>query len=412
MSVFTSKKLKGVYRFDFWHGGQRFHGSTGCTTRKEAIKVEDAEREKAKAAVKAQAKLKASLALGDVIGRYWDIVGQHHAGADTTERDLNRLVDYFGENKLLTDIHDADVTALVAWRRGQPIKSHKKEKKVSSESRRKGCVDVNTPKLVANATINRSTTEVLKKLFTFCKRKERVRFEDEPDWKDGGHFLPESDPKKHQRELKPSQAVVINEAMRDDFAPIFAFVQATGWRQGAAVTLQWDEVDLENGGIKKEGKGEKTIELTITPAIRAILEPLVGHHPTAVFTYICQKTRKDADGNMVMLRGKRYPMTQAGLKTRWRRTRDDAGITGFRFHDFRHTFATKLLRKTGNLRLVQDALNHADVTTTLRYAAVTKTDLAAAIEGLANEQATALAGAADNETNASPKQNPNRADAA
>jgi integrase len=51
-----------------------------------------------------------------------------------------------------------------------------------------------------------------------------------------------------------------------------------------------------------------------------------------------------------------------------------------RFHDFRHDFATKLLRETGNLKLVQRALNHADIKATLRYAHVTDEDLRAALE--------------------------------
>ncbi len=45
-----------------------------------------------------------------------------------------------------------------------------------------------------------------------------------------------------------------------------------------------------------------------------------------------------------------------------------AGVTDFRFHDFRHDFGTKLLRKTGNLKLFAKALNHADLTATARYA--------------------------------------------
>src|SRR5262249_55638184 len=41
-----------------------------------------------------------------------------------------------------------------------------------------------------------------------------------------------------------------------------------------------------------------------------------------------------------------------------------------RFHDFRHDFGTKLLRATGNLKLVQRALNHTNIKTTTRYAHV------------------------------------------
>jgi integrase len=64
----------------------------------------------------------------------------------------------------------------------------------------------------------------------------------------------------------------------------------------------------------------------------------------------------------------------------WKRLRDRAGVSGFRFHDFRHNLATKLLRDTGNLKLVQKALNHADVKTTVRYAHVLDDEVAEALE--------------------------------
>jgi integrase len=62
------------------------------------------------------------------------------------------------------------------------------------------------------------------------------------------------------------------------------------------------------------------------------------------------------------------------------------GVTGFRFHDFRHDFATKLLRETGNVKLVQKALNHADITSTMRYAHVLDEDVASAIEDVAKSR--------------------------
>ena len=65
------------------------------------------------------------------------------------------------------------------------------------------------------------------------------------------------------------------------------------------------------------------------------------------------------------MRGQRYPLTINGAKSAWQRMRAKAGVKDFRFHDFRHDFATKLLRDTGNLKLVQKALNHADIKSTL-----------------------------------------------
>ena len=55
MSVYK-KPNSPFYHFDFQLRGHRFHGSTGCTTRKEAEAFEAVERDKAKAQVKAMAR--------------------------------------------------------------------------------------------------------------------------------------------------------------------------------------------------------------------------------------------------------------------------------------------------------------------------------------------------------------------
>jgi integrase len=112
----------------------------------------------------------------------------------------------------------------------------------------------------------------------------------------------------------------------------------------------------------------------ITSEIRTILWPLRGHHPEHVFTFVAQR---DYDGRT---KGERYPLTYNGVKSHWRYLRKRAGVTGFRFHDFRHDFGTKLLRATGNLKLVQRALNHASLKTTSRYAHVLDGEVADAME--------------------------------
>ena len=51
-------------------------------------------------------------------------------------------------------------------------------------------------------------------------------------------------------------------------------------------------------------------------------------------------------------------------------------------HTFRHTLANRLLDKTGNLRLVQQALGHRSIASTLRYAQVPSKALVAALEAV------------------------------
>ena len=347
MSVYRTKKSK-FYQYDFELRGHRFHGSTKQTSRREAEAAERLERDRAGKHLDQVKVAQTSLRLDDVAGRYWSEIGQHHAGADNTWRQLAFLLDHFGKDKLLTEVTGDDVAKLVAWRR-----AHKRQ-------------DGKTP--ISPFTVN-DTTEQLKKLFTRAKAWG-VQFKHEPRWRD--HWLDE--PQERVRELLDDEGDRLDVATRDDLVPFFAFAKASGLRLRECVSLRWSEVDWNAAQIRKAGKGGNLVTVPITSAIREVLWPLRGHHVDQVFTYTAHRTR---DGRV---QGKRYPVTFQGIKTAWRRLRKRADVHGFRFHDFRHDFGSKLLRETGNLKLVQRALNHADIKTTTRYAHVLDKEVAAAME--------------------------------
>jgi integrase len=366
MSVYKDKRSP-YYQFDFQHNGHRFHGSTKCTTRKDAEKFETAELEKAKALVKAMKRSRASLQIDDVADRLWNDHAQHDADPKATETNLARLIEYFGKAKPLTEVDHRAAKELVAWRRGHRVS---RRGKLSKEERA-------ALPLVANATVNRSAIKVLQRLFTFAKA-EGALFDNEPKWDD--LLLPE--PEERVRELKSEEATAIDEAMRDDYGPFFHFVRASGMRLRECVTLRWSEVDFGARQIVRLGKGGRRVVFPITPAVREILFPLRGQHAEFVFTYVAVCANK----RLGRVRGQRYPLSYNGAKTAWQRIRANAGLTDFRFHDFRHDFGTKLLRESGNIRLVQKALNHRDIKSTLRYAHVMDEDVAAAVERLAESR--------------------------
>jgi integrase len=109
------------------------------------------------------------------------------------------------------------------------------------------------------------------------------------------------------------------------------------------------------------------------PEVRELLWPLRGDHPEFVFTYVAKRPRAG------MIKGERYPVTQAGLKSQWRRLRARAGVKGFRFHDYRHDFGTKMLRETHDIELVSKLMNHSTLDMTRRYAHVMDSDKRAAL---------------------------------
>ena len=192
-----------------------------------------------------------------------------------------------------------------------------------------------------------------------------MRFQHEPQWRK--YWL--AVPAERVRELADDEAERIEANIRDDYRPFFEFARASGLRLNECL-LKWSEVDWSARQIVKLGKGGRRLTVPITSTIREVLWPLRGHNPVYVFTYIAQ--RKDV--------GQRRPIAYEGVQHEWKRLRKAAGVTGFRFHDFRHDYGTKLLRETGNLKLVQKAMNHADIKTTLRYAHVLDHEVAEALE--------------------------------
>jgi integrase len=250
--------------------------------------------------------------------------------------------------EVITEITDDDVARLVAWRRGH--------------RGRRGA-------LISPYTVN-STTEQLKKLFTRAKAWG-VHFPREPSWRKL-HWL--RVPEERVQELRSEQKERLDAAVRDDLAPFFAFAEASGFRLNECL-LKWSEIDWDAREISKKGKGGRTVKTTIDDTVREIIWPLRGHYPEFVFTYVARMTSKSRG----IIRGQRYPLNYNGAKKAWRCLRAAAGVEGFRFHDFRHSLATKILRQTGNIKIVQRVLNHADIKTTARYAHVLDAEVAEAL---------------------------------
>ena len=155
----------------------------------------------------------------------------------------------------------------------------------------------------------------------------------------------------------------------------------TGLRLSEATNLKWKHIDLMTGKLMvREGKGAKDRTLwTGEEVIQAIQEwkerqikeleeREINKKPEYVFTTLKGTKIKN-----------RY------VRKMVKRTAEKAGINkDISPHTLRHTFATDLYRETGKIRMVQKALGHADLSTTMIYTHIVDDELEEAMKNFRN----------------------------
>lgn len=144
---------------------------------------------------------------------------------------------------------------------------------------------------------------------------------------------------------------------------LLEFLYGTGARISEAVGLDVDDLDLETGVALLRGKGGKQRLVPVGRHARAALESylvrvrpglLVGAQP----------------GVFLNARGGR--LSRQSAWTILRTAAERAGVTAeVSPHTLRHSFATHLLDGGADVRVVQELLGHASVTTTQVYTKVT-----------------------------------------
>jgi integrase len=294
--------------------------------------------------------------------RFWVEKGEEYSGSyrKLFESALFWLGDQLGPNTLLREIGPLKISDAITARKIQG--------KVKDDTR----IGDLKP-----ATINRTVIEPLRRVMNRARKhwEESVQ---EIAW---GDFLLD-EPKERIRELTSEEEERIFKSMREDYEPLLLFALVTGFRLGECVNLTWSDIDFGDLSISVVGKGDKKGVVPITPDVRDFLWDLRGHHPDKVFTYVAQRDLPQRK----IVKGERYPVTREGLKTRWRRAKVGAKLVDYRFHDNRHTAATRFLRATGNAKLAQHFLRHEDVATTMKYAHASRDDLRSALNQVAESR--------------------------
>ena len=169
-----------------------------------------------------------------------------------------------------------------------------------------------------------------------------------------GTPLPKALTDDEQEKLLAALAGATNEADRRDRV-LFELMLRTGIRIGSALGIRVEDVAVDRREIvirRMKYRREHRVYLSDAPAA------LVGG-------WIDER----ADGWLFpgQAGGRLTPRHVARRLAEWC---EKAGVRVVSPHALRHTFATGLYQRTGDLRLVQEALAHASIASTARYAAV------------------------------------------
>jgi integrase len=153
----------------------------------------------------------------------------------------------------------------------------------------------------------------------------------------------------------------------EHYRPAVRFALLTGLRKANVLGLRWAAVNLEAGTVvvaAEEAKGKRKIIVPLNASAKALLEEI--RH--------CGGSNPALTGSVFGLR----TITEAA----WKRACERAGITDFRFHDLRHTWASWHAMAGTPAQVLQELGGWQSYSMVERYVTFAPSHLAAAAEAV------------------------------
>ena len=239
------------------------------------------------------------------------------------------LKSYFS-GRLLTDITPYDLEQFRNKRKATPIKTRKKtrERSVANVNRILSTLRHAFSKAVEWNLIEKSPFSKCKRLF-YREENERLR------------YLTDVEENRLLRNctghIKPIVITALN----------------TGMRLQEILSLQWKNVHLESSIEPyieiEETKNNQKRFIPLNDDLGTLFESIRNNHPEYVF---------------IGTRGRPLLSVKNPFATALQKT----GITDFKFHDLRHTFASHFVMNGGDLLALKDILGHSSLKMVMRYA--------------------------------------------
>jgi len=200
---------------------------------------------------------------------------------------------------------------------------------------------------VTNATINREVA-CLRLLFNYAAKVDKF-FGKNPVSKI--KFLPELNDVIYILSYEEEQKLL--DKCTKQLYPIVFFALNTGMRKNEILQLKWKDVDFKNSFITIRIKDTKSKKPRKVPINDNLFEFLKNHKNDSSYVFLNKY-------------GKPY-VSQDSIKRIFIRAYKQAGIKHLRFHDLRHTVATRMIEKGANPLAVKEILGHYDFSITQKY---------------------------------------------
>lgn len=196
---------------------------------------------------------------------------------------------------------------------------------------------------VTNSTINRELATI-KRMTKLCKLYDlytELELLKENDART--KFLTEAE-----------QDALIKECLSPQLRLAVLIALNTGLRKEGVYHLKWEHIDFPAKSISRVVKGNKTVHIPLTERLERELK---AYRQTVVLShYVFPSPVKPGEP---VRKDNNRPFQTACTR---------AKITGFRFHDLRHTFASWFIMKTKDIKALQEILGHSDPKMTNKYA--------------------------------------------
>lgn len=336
MATIYKRKGSANWHYRFQIGRKEVRGSCGTANEREARRILNDKVEEAK--VQAEKAKGPRLSFGEAVVRFFEEAATdlRPKTLDNYKHDVRVWLPWIGE--LYLDEIDADlIRAFMVTRR----------------------------KVVSDRTVQ-ANLAFLSTLFTYMS-----------DYPDGPKHNPVRDvSKKRLRTNKRRRFATVSEfktlldsCSSETYRNIIILAVETGMRSGELRTLTWDQVQLKRREIHLVET--KNHEPRVIPLSDAAVLALVG-------------TVRHRSAQWVFWYGDGQPYTT--FKNWWRGTCRRAGMSDFKFHDLRHTFASWWIQSGRSDKAAREIMGHLTASLTDRYTHLRTEDLHIAMSAQSSAQ--------------------------